>query len=106
MFLVGDPLLDDIAQAAGYVELANKMLKLSVLKAKIKGRSWGEIAVPLGVSPQATRQRWSRFLPKDLARIRRAVTPSADGTLGASDHAGGLDGDSPAGPGDDGDPLP
>lgn len=64
---VEDPAdLREIAKAVGDVAAAEERLAYLVRTARENGRSWGRIALPLGVSKQAARQRFredSRISP-------------------------------------------
>lgn len=48
-----------IAEAADAVRADEARLRESVERARAHGRSWNQIAVPLGVSRQAARQRFA-----------------------------------------------
>jgi hypothetical protein len=54
---IGD--LRAVAQAADVVQTAEAGLREAVATARLNGRSWNQIAVALGVSRQAARQRFS-----------------------------------------------
>jgi hypothetical protein len=54
--------LSDLRAIAGAVEALQgqeAQLRDAVAKARANGRSWNEIAIPLGVSRQAARQRFA-----------------------------------------------
>lgn len=48
-----------IAEAADAVRVAEARLREAVEIARAHGRSWNQIAIPLGVSRQAARQRFA-----------------------------------------------
>jgi hypothetical protein len=54
---IGD--LRAVAQAADAVHTADAGLREAVQTARLNGRSWNQIAVALGVSRQAARQRFA-----------------------------------------------
>jgi hypothetical protein len=50
-----------VAKAADAIQAAEYQLRLAIETArKLHGRSWGQIAIPLGVSRQAARERWAK----------------------------------------------
>lgn len=51
--------LRTVAQAAESVQAADARLREAVQTARLNGRSWNQIAVALGVSRQAARQRFA-----------------------------------------------
>lgn len=51
--------LADMAAAAGRIAQAENDLVEAVMRARARGRSWNRIAVALGVSRQAARQRFA-----------------------------------------------
>lgn len=53
------PDLRAVADAAAAVEAATALLRERVQVARAHGHSWNRIAIPLGVSRQAARQRFS-----------------------------------------------
>jgi hypothetical protein len=55
--------LRDVAQAADAVGAAERRLLETVELARANGRSWNRIAVALGVSRQAARQRFADKVP-------------------------------------------
>ena len=57
-----------IAEAASAVAAAEALLRERVEIARARGRSWNRIAIPLGVSRQAARQRFAGDSPPASAR--------------------------------------
>lgn len=48
-----------IARATDTIAAGNATLRQAVAHARLNGRSWGEIAIALGVSRQAARERFA-----------------------------------------------
>ncbi|WP_432497812.1 hypothetical protein [Kineococcus auxinigenes] len=55
----------DVAEAADQVHAAEAALEAAVLRARRAGASWNDLALPLGVSRQAVRQRFARLENKE-----------------------------------------
>jgi hypothetical protein len=55
-----------IAEAADAVKAAQALLNERVAIARARGRSWNRIAIPLGVSRQAAREKFSRGQGDDV----------------------------------------
>ena len=51
---------DALGRAEGEVDRARARLREAVEIARVRGWSWNRIAIPLGVSRQAARQRFAR----------------------------------------------
>lgn len=84
--------LQDLAAVAAAVDArdqAEETLTASVVAARSNGRSWTEIAVRLGVSRQAARQKYAAALP-DVAGSSRAASRSADVKAGRNHVAHGV----------------
>jgi hypothetical protein len=92
-----------VADAKRYVDLAAKMLEFEVVKARAAGATWKTIADSLGITHQGARSRWAPVVTKALAQSNGNGAGSANGLLGAPDHARGLDTDPAPGPRNDGD---
>ena len=93
-----------IAEAKRYVELANKMLELEVVKERTAGATWQQIGTALGITHQGARSRWGPVC-KAVASQNGHMADSANGVLSPADHAELVDGDGVAGPGDDRDQV-
>lgn len=63
--------LREIAAAANEARTAEGRLREAVKAARDRGRSWNQIAVALGVSRQAARQRFGEKAPPGADRVRR-----------------------------------
>ena len=101
--------LAEVAAAKKYGDLSAKMLSLAVVKARGAGATWAQVAEILGISYQGARSRWLPVVEshrKALENGHGPVSVSNGAVLRASDHTGGLDGNSVAGRGDDGDQVP
>src|ERR1700684_4518083 len=85
-----------IAQAKGYVDLANRMLEVAVVRARREGRTWQSIGSELGVTHQGARSRWSKV----VASANGHMPESPNGSVVSSDHARSDNGDAPVGAGD------
>lgn len=66
-----------IAEAVLAVAGAQAELEEAVCRARANGRSWGRIAIPLGTSRQAARERYEED-DKDRRSVRKSI--AADGS--------------------------
>jgi DNA-directed RNA polymerase specialized sigma24 family protein len=53
-----------VAQAVAATATAQAAVEAAVLTARANGRSWGQIAIALGTSRQAVRQRYERMVAR------------------------------------------
>ena len=58
----------DVAEAVDRLRAAEAAVETAVLRARRAGASWNDIALPLGVSRQAARQRYARLEDTALTR--------------------------------------
>jgi Uncharacterized protein conserved in bacteria (DUF2188) len=72
-----------IATAADVVRASDAQLREAILVARAQGRSWNHIALALGVSRQAARQRFADSKPSNppTRRPRTDVRSDADATI-------------------------
>jgi predicted ArsR family transcriptional regulator len=63
--------LSELADAAGYRDLAERMIEAAVFAARAEGATWAQIADALGVSHQAARKRF-RALCEDRNGVPKA----------------------------------
>jgi len=78
-----------VARAADAVEAAKTALDAAVANARARGRSWNQIALSLGVSRQAARQRFGDSdRAEALERPEKVRRAGAAGAHSAKTHAG------------------
>lgn len=94
--------LSPVKQAREYVILANRLLKIEVVKARRDGSTWQALGEALGVTHQGARSRWAPVV--QALDAKQVNGQNGDHAVPSeTDHAGGIDGHAPAGQGDGGD---